>query len=294
MQEFIVEGLGAPMRLDRYLRTLSPNLTQGVIEKALRGGDIKVLGSKAESKTRVQDDDIITISDYIKISNKQEYQDATPSIVSLAEKILGEYLILDHPDFFAIDKPCGVSSQGGSNISLSIDHALQYLKSQGHDLRIVHRLDKETSGVMLIAKNRLAATKLGEGFLRHLIKKRYIATVSGPDIPLDGRIESYLAKIGDKVIEVDESFEGAKLSITDYKTISYGVRKVIEFAPQTGRMHQIRCHAAFSLKNPIVGDKKYGGMAHHRLKLHAKSILIPAEIFGREVLAESDGGLDNW
>lgn len=290
MQEFIVTNLQSPMRLDRYLRILSPSLTQGIIEQSLRKGAIKVVGAKASANTRISEGDIIKIANFIPMNLEVEEKAFTPQIIALADKILGKYLIEEQEDFLAISKPCGVSAQGGSNISLSIDHALQYLNAQGHDLRLVHRLDKETSGVMLIAKNRLTATKLGESFQQGMIKKKYLAVASGKDIERKGHIESYLMKAQDKVIAVkDDNLEG-KLAITDYKILSSGAGfvKLIEFTPHTGRMHQIRCHAAYSLKNPLLGDKKYGGEDSERLMLHAWHILIPSEVFGKEFLIEAE------
>ncbi len=286
MQKFIATGLQSPMRLDRYLRTLSPDLTQGLIEKALRKGDIRIDDTKVKSSTRIEDGKVISIAPYIKISNEPEDKEFAQSIVKLSKKLLDNYLLLDHKDFFAIFKPAGVSSQGGSNISLSIDHALQYLNTVGHDLRLVHRLDKETSGVMLIARNRLSATKLGEAFQNGLIKKQYLAKVSGKEIPDEGRIESYLSKVHDRIVEGGEE---AKLAITDYRVISRskGGIKLIEFKPETGRMHQIRCHAAFNLHNPIIGDDKYGGFDCDHLLLHAERIMIPQDIFGAEILIKA-------
>lgn len=290
MQEFPVTNLQSPMRLDRYLRILSPDLTQGIIEQSLRKGSIKVGGKKATASTRISEGDIIQVAKYIDITSETEEKHFTPPIIALAEKLFSKYLIKEEEDFLVINKPSGVSAQGGSNISLSIDHALQYLNSQGHDLRLVHRLDKETSGVMLIAKNRLAATKLGEGFQKGTIKKKYLAVVSGQDIESEGRIESYLMKVQDKVIAVDENNSEGKLATTDYKVLNSPKDwvKLIEFMPHTGRMHQIRCHSAYNLKNPLVGDKKYGGEDNERLMLHAWRITVPAEIFGTELEIEAE------
>lgn len=289
MQEFTVTNLQSPMRLDRYLRILSPELTQGVIEQSLRKGSIKVLGAKATASTRISEGDVINIANYIQITSEVEEKIFTPPVIALAEKLFGKYLIEEQEDFLVINKPAGVSAQGGSNISLSIDHALQYLNSQGHDLRLVHRLDKETSGVMLIAKNRLAATKLGEGFQKGVIKKKYLAVISGKDIEKEGRIESYLMKAQDKVITVDEDNPDGKLAITEYKVLNSHKDwvKLVEFTPYTGRMHQIRCHAAYNLKNPLLGDKKYGGEDNDGLMLHAWRITVPAEIFGTEFEMEA-------
>ncbi len=282
MQEFIVTNIASPMRLDRYLRIIDENLTQGVIEKALRSGFIKLAGTKVKSDKRVVSGDVITISDHIVINEKLNSSKLhfSANIISLSEKILGQYLLHENDDFIAINKPHGLATQGGSNISLSVDHALQYLNSKGGELRIVHRLDRDTSGLLLIAKNRLAATILGNAFHDRLITKKYIAVVKGNLKDKSGCITSYLTKAQEKMREVKEG-EG-KIAITEYKVLkNENDLYLVEFTPLTGRTHQIRCHAAFNLKAPIVGDAKYGTPNQRtQLLLHSHEIQIPKEVFG--------------
>lgn len=286
MQKFTVNNIFAPMRLDRYLRTIDPSLAQGIIEKALRNGDIKLAShAKLKASHRVQDGDIIFVSDRLSIATKIVNQSFSESTIVLADKILGEYLLYEHPEFFVINKPASLATQGGSKIALSIDHALKYLNTLNNDLRLVHRLDKETSGLLLIAKNRLAATKLAKGFKDRIIKKKYLALVSGKVDKQNGRIESSLLKIHDKMVQHDSG----KLAITDYKIMRIFAEKgidiaMIEFLPQTGRMHQLRYHAA-EIGAPIIGDKKYGSKIYSaNLMLHAASITIPKAIFDNEII----------
>ncbi|MES2214548.1 MAG: RluA family pseudouridine synthase [Pseudomonadota bacterium] len=290
MSEFIVSGVVSPMRLDRYLRIIDSTMTQGFIEKALRAGDIRIGSSKAKANDRVNDGDVILIKDRIHVAAASvEVKEFSAASIALASKLLKPYLLYDDKDFMAINKPAGLPTQGGSNISLSIDHALQYLNANGHDLRLVHRLDKETTGVLLIAKNRHAATLLGEGFKNHVMAKKYIAVLYGSIDSPSGVVESYLAKRHNMVYEVDASAEDGKLAITEYSVLKANDKvTLVEFTPKTGRMHQISCHAAYSLKAPILGDEKYGGKYAESLYLHAAEITIPKEILGREHVISAD------
>jgi 23S rRNA pseudouridine955/2504/2580 synthase len=290
MHQITVTDITTPMRLDRYLRTIDPGLSQGLIEKATRQGDIKLNNAKVKTSDRVSAGDIILTNDYFTINHgprKQEYFDA--AIVALADKITTIYKLYEDDNILVINKPSGLATQGGSNISLSIDHAIKYLNSKDYDLRLVHRLDRETSGVLVLAKSREAATIIGAALEQRVITKKYLAITHGSLKSEKGMISSYLSKIHDKIYEVSKNDKDAKLAQTEYQLLkSKNDIHLIEFTPHTGRMHQIRCHAAYSLKTPIVGDKKYGSMIDHsNLCLHAASILIPAQIFGKEIVARA-------
>jgi 23S rRNA pseudouridine955/2504/2580 synthase len=280
VKEIIVTKIENPMRFDRYLRVVDHSLTQGVIEKALRSGLIKLNGAKAKSNVRIKNGDIVTIKLFLKdVEPNYTTKHFSQNIIALADKILGSYLIEDNEYFLAINKPSGLASQGGSKIDISIDHALQYLNMQGHDLRIVHRLDLETSGIFVIAKSRNATTLLGNALQNRLCEKRYLSWVKGDVVNDSGSVISYLAKAQDRMKEVSEG-EG-KLAITDYKVLrrKHGFT-MLEFSPQTGRTHQLRCHAAMNLKCPIVGDMKYGIGTSGPLMLHAYEFFVPSVVFG--------------
>ncbi len=172
MHQITVTDITTPMRLDRYLRTIDPGLSQGLIEKATRQGDIKLNNAKVKTSDRVSAGDIILTNDYFTINQgprKQEYFDA--AIVALAHKIINIYKLYEDDNILVINKPSGLATQGGSNISLSIDHAIKYLNSKDYDLRLVHRLDRETSGVLVLAKSREAATIIGSALEQRIITK---------------------------------------------------------------------------------------------------------------------------
>lgn len=285
----IVKNLESPMRLDRYLRSINFSMTQGLIENYLRKGKIKVNNIKATANLRINNDDRINIfGDFLtqKPENVKEY---SPSIKSLSSKILEEYLIADTQHFMIINKPAGIATQGGTKISISIDDALSYINStQEASLKLVHRLDKDTSGILIIAKSRFAAEKLMQAFRAHKIQKTYFAILSKiPEIKKD-KIISYLIKEKDfEVTSYDQEVIGSKIAITEYEILKINNDKaLVKFTPLTGRMHQLRVHAK-KIRCPILGDQKYGGDQNKYLMLHAAQITIHKCIFNEEYFFQS-------
>lgn len=354
MKKIIINDTSEP-RLDRYLKRVFPFLTQGNIEKLLRKKDIVLNGKKARSADRLQNGDELSYfaralgsdSQNSSSNNHETGLRATHSlkkhyssnVISLANKILGEYLIFDCEHFIAIDKPCGLAAQGGSKISLSIADSLEYLNyiqkcqhSQSEDAeenigigsddqdgyKIVHRLDKNTSGLFIIAKGYNNAAKLAKGFKDRIIKKEYIAFICGRPKQNRGEISGFIGKKKsfkqdqsekfkndfERVEELPESDKDAKFAQTEYKVIktlpikeaaslypklkdvSAPVVSLIEYKPQTGRMHQLRIHSKL-LGCPIIGDVKYEGPTAARMMLHARKMTIPRDIFGTSYDIES-------
>lgn len=313
-----------PTRLDRTLRRLYPLLTQGQIEQALRKGYIKVNGQKVTAGVRVVKGDKISIAERLNLTpHSRSDRQFSASVISLAGKLLAEYLLYDHTSFMAINKPAGVATQGGSKVSLSIDDALQYLnQTEGRELRLVHRLDKDTSGILLIAKSYEASIKLTSAFKDKIIEKTYLAIVEGAPPQEQGEIASFISAKGEeedskfavtryRVVDInknstrhreeDES-PTRRSSLSDFQSLS-GLPRIaslarnngyvpasslslLEFTPLTGRMHQLRIHAK-ELGCPIVGDKKYGSGLGEKLLLHALRIRVSSEIFGKEATIEA-------
>ncbi|PCJ27158.1 MAG: pseudouridine synthase [Rickettsiales bacterium] len=285
----------SPIRLDRYLRREFSNLTQGVIEKALRSGAVKLNDSKPKSSTRIQKDDILTIAEGAfpdKLAgNAGDTKHFSQNVIALAEKLLSKYLLFSSDEFIAIDKPCNLATQGGSKISLSVDDALAYLNSQENSndgYKLAHRLDKETSGILLIAKGAENAARLGTAFQDKLIKKTYIGLLSSCPAELEGKIVNNIGKDRSGIFEVvKELASGGKLAETHYKVLKKkGSSVLVQFNPLTGRMHQLRFHSKH-IGCPIIGDKKYGGKESARMFLHAQKIVISPAVFGAEIIIES-------
>jgi 23S rRNA pseudouridine955/2504/2580 synthase len=292
MNEHIVNTV-LPVRLDRYLKRVIPALSQGVIEQHLRTKKIKVNGEKAVNSLRVSEGDKITIPQSLLINEATEFGDQiklefSPGAIKLAGKLKGEYLLFENEYFMVITKPAKLATQGGSKINLSVNDALEYLNYENKtELKLVHRLDKETSGILIIAKDYYAAARLAQGFQDKLVEKNYFAVVIGKMPKSSGEIACMLGKnregTYDKV-QVDP--ENGKLAVTKYKVIKK-LRDVslVEFTPVTGRTHQLRVHAQM-LGCPIVGDNKYGNHANTdfsgNMLLHAERLMLRAEIFGKE------------
>lgn len=281
------------VRLDRYIRRCYRNATQGIIEKFLRKGQIKLNSKKAKTSTRVQNGDIITVAAGVFskeiVSSQNSDINFSSNVISLGERLISELLLYSSEEFIAINKPSGLAVQGGSKISLSIDDALNYLNhSKNTQYKLVHRLDKETSGVLLIANGFENAAKLGNAFKEKLITKIYIAVLCGCPKHLEGKIENNIGKDRSGIFEIVKELSiGGKLAKTMYKVLqSRNNISLVEFYPLTGRMHQLRFHAKY-LGCTILGDTKYGGAKYKRLMLHARTIVIPASIFGKEIKIES-------
>lgn len=289
-KQFIVENI-SDIRLDRYLKKLYPTITQGIIEKSLRSRKIKLNEQKTTASIRINSGDIIFIDlmlhEQYQISRVQETH-FEPNIIALANKLLTEYLLFSSDDILIINKPHNLAVQGGSKINLSIDHAILYLNHiQNTDYKLVHRLDKATSGILLIAKNYEAARKITEGFSNKLIKKTYIAVLSSVPKNSSGIISNKIEKIATRDGEKMALSASGKLAETLYTTLrENGKYALVEFTPLTGRMHQLRLHSQL-LDCPIVGDVKYGGPKYQRMLLHALRITLPSEILGYEVKVEA-------
>ncbi|MGI4776067.1 MAG: RluA family pseudouridine synthase [Janthinobacterium lividum] len=288
------------VRLDRYLKRLFPTLTQGTIEQSLRLGKIRVNNIKCLSNFRVNQGDVITIVSKMltELTNSNAFNNEdrifSNAAITLAEKIVGEYLIYDDEHFMAINKPAKLATQGGSKISLSLNDGIDFLNSRDNlQLKLVHRLDRETSGILLIAKTYYGASKIASAFEQKIIEKKYLAVVEGSPIEKHGQISSILHKNKDGVFSSsrEEVQEEGKLAITLYRVLkNLGNRSLIEFAPHTGRMHQLRVHAK-SLGHPIVGDSKYNNFTSSKsnfMLLHSYNLKIPIEIFGKEIALEAE------
>jgi 23S rRNA pseudouridine955/2504/2580 synthase len=193
-----------------------------------------------------------------------------------------------------LNKPTGLATQGGSGISEHVDGMLEHLTlGKRQRPRLVHRLDRDTSGVLVVARTVPAAAALSESLRRRDAEKIYWALTKGVPHPSRGRIRSALGKEtvgrGEKMREMEPESEGAKSAVTDYAVVETAGREFawVAVKPVTGRTHQIRVHLA-SLGTPIVGDFKYGGTGargrgeiENRLHLHARAIEIAHPEGGR-------------
>ncbi len=285
VQTRIVDPAEADTRLDRWFRRHFPQLTQGALQKMLRTGQIRVDGKRAEANARLaggQEVRIPPLPEGMPPETRQKI------LVDERQQRLLEAMVIyrDH-EVLALDKPAGLAVQGGPGILKNLDAMLDALQFDADERpRLVHRLDKDTSGVLLLGRSQAAAAKLAALFRGREIKKTYWAVVVGQPDPPEGRIDLALAKQsgnrGERVTAVDDPRDGAR-AITDYITLDSVKRRAawLELSPLTGRTHQLRVHCSEALACPILGDGKYGGNAAHleglnpQLHLHARSLVLP-------------------
>ena len=270
-------------RLDRFLRRLVPGLAQGSIERMLRNGLIRVDGAKATANSRVDAGQSVRLPPELQLASTKPAP-PSPHIIAYADvRQKFDDMVLDEGrGWLAINKPSGLAVQGGTSIALHIDGMLQALAAQTNGrLRLVHRIDKDTSGVLLLAKTLQSARALTEAFQRHKIEKTYLAIVMG--MPAEtGKIRAPLKKLtgkaGEKMV-VDDTGQDAT---TLYRRIDHAGRKLSLMAlrPVSGRTHQLRVHMQH-INTPICGDGKYGGedahpgaMVARRLHLHAWQVKL--------------------
>ncbi|HEY1752180.1 MAG TPA: RluA family pseudouridine synthase [Caulobacteraceae bacterium] len=205
-------------------------------------------------------------------------------------------VIHEDDELLALDKPAGLSSQGGRIAAATLDDLLAaFARSNGKRPSLVHRLDRDTSGVILAAKTRPAAAFLGMALMGRRVKKTYLAVVApGAPSPRDGRIETPLRRVSQgREVHMQAcapDHADAETAVTGYRTLAAGDEAALaELRPHTGRMHQLRVHMA-GVGRPIAGDSRYGGAlalggaAVPRLMLHARAITFPHPAGGERTL----------
>jgi len=251
-------------RLDKFLKRKFSSLNQSFIEKNLRKKNILVNDNPVKSNYLVKAEDIIKIYNFTSESySNYKKINKTKDINKSIMKNFKKSILYEDENFMVIDKWSGIATQGGSNISLSID---TIIKNISKNYNLVHRLDKETSGLLLIAKNLKYTRIFGKLFKSKNIKKIYLALCDGKPKIKESYVDLLLfPKDKDKTIE----------SQTYYKLLSYCQKtSLIQFEPKTGKKHQLRI-VAKNLNCPIVGDKKYN-LNHsnklENLKLNASRI----------------------
>ena len=274
----------AGQRLDRWFRQHYPALGQGRLQRLLRTGHIRVDSKRVKAGHRVQAGEQVRVPPE---AGLRETTNAGPLRVSPAARREIKGLVLHVDDeIFVLDKPAGLAVQGGSAVTRHLDAMLDGLRGPGEERpRLVHRLDKDTSGLLLLARDARTARRLAKAFRDGSVVKTYWAVVVGVPELARGRIDLALAKRAGPGGERTRTVEAdGRRAITDYATIERAGRHAAWLAmrPLTGRTHQLRAHAA-AVGTPILGDGKYGGRAAFpgglevakRLHLHARRLAVP-------------------
>jgi 23S rRNA pseudouridine955/2504/2580 synthase len=293
VQTLTVAPDDADIRLDRWFKRHFPDLGHGRLEKLLRTGQIRVDGRRAEAGDRLAPGQLVRVPPLGEPTAAPPRPEAT--IRPRDAEMLRRAVLHRDPDVLVLDKPAGLAVQGGTGTERHLDALLDALRFEATERpRLVHRLDKDTSGVLVLARSAAAAARLAEAFRGKAVRKIYWAAVVGLPKQRRGRIDQALAKLpgraGERVVPDEDD---GKRAVTYYRMIAHAGAKLAWLAlqPVTGRTHQLRAHCA-AMDTPILGDGKYGGAAAHppgvpqarRLHLHARAISLPHPRGGRLVI----------
>jgi 23S rRNA pseudouridine955/2504/2580 synthase len=314
----------AGMRLDRWFGAHYPDVGFGHLQKLLRSGQVRVDGGRVKTNTRLEPGQSVRVPplggpagsrdeegrDHSGSAGEHdarhpEERGRSPSLEGRTggtsrsrdsqpggkdADFLRSLLLYEDDQVFVFNKPPGLAVQGGSGLTRHVDALLESLRdAKGQKPRLVHRLDRATSGVLVVARTRLAAQKLAESFRKRSTKKIYWALVKGVPKPHQGRISTWLAKEegpeGDRMRVARHGADEASHAVSVYSVTENAGGKFawLTMKPVTGRTHQLRAHAAH-IGHPIIGDDKYftaedewnfpGGL-QNKLHLHARRIVIP-------------------
>ena len=276
------------LRLDRWFARHFPQLTHGRLEKLLRTGQVRVEGARVKANHRVAEGQTVRVPPLPISSAEVQAEKPKPKISAKDRALVESFVLHRDADVIVLNKPHGLAVQGGTKTERHLDALLPALAREGEDRpRLVHRLDRDTSGVMVVAANARAAAALAKGFRAHDTRKIYWALTTGVPSPRRGKIDGALVKRaaadGRERVRLAEEGEDddAKTAVTMFDVLEHVTTMAwVALMPLTGRTHQLRAHMA-ALETPIVGDGKYGkepsrshGEIPNRLMLHARSLRI--------------------
>jgi 23S rRNA pseudouridine955/2504/2580 synthase len=270
------------IRLDRWFKRHFPTQSHGQLQKMLRTGQIRIGGRRVQASTRIQAGQDVRVP-------PQVIEPPRAQIAKLASRVsndLKKMILFEDDDVIALNKPARLAVQGGTGLKENLDDMLKNLAQPGHGKpKLVHRLDRDTSGVILVARNAFAATRLAESFRNRTTQKIYWAVTLGVPKPAQGRIEAPLAKKGELMTIAEDRDDNVKTAITVYHNMetAKGTAAFVALWPKTGRTHQLRVHLSW-IGTPILGDRLYGGLCEtafpsnalgQGLHLHARRLIIP-------------------
>ena len=281
VRQVIINAGQSNRRIDNFMIKELGKVPKSRIYQMLRRGEIRVNGGRIKQDYRLQTGDKVRIPPvHFSVSEKPE----PPGHKLL--NLVRDSLIFENEEIIILNKPAGLSVHGGSGQIYGIIEILRNLRPADTDLQLVHRLDRETSGCLMIAKNSFSLRWLHECLREGRIKKQYLALLKGHlhnrTVKVTAPIEKNIAKSGERIATISESGKHALTEFT--RTKQFDAATLADVKINTGRTHQIRVHAAF-IHHPLAGDTKYGDktfnqdMRQHglrRLFLHAKTLGIPA------------------
>lgn len=268
----------AGQRIDNFLLTRLKGVPKSAIYRIIRKGEVRVNKGRIKPEYKLAEGDQVRVPPV-----RTAAQDETPTFISHQLKNqLGQAILFEDEGLIVLDKPAGLAVHGGSGVSLGVIEALRALRPQQKFLELVHRLDRDTSGILLVAKKRSVLKRLHDDLREGRVNKTYLALVVGRWKGKQHKVEAPLRKFelasGERVVRVSQ--EG-KPSLTLFNQVRlFDEATLVEASPVTGRTHQIRVHAQFS-GHPIAGDDKYTSREQNtffvekglkRLFLHASRI----------------------
>ena len=304
----LIVGAGEDgVRLDKWFKRRWPHLNHIMIQKLARSGQIRVDGGRAKPDTRLAAGSQIRVPplpDAGEIGEKRE--GLSPRDIAYAKSLV----LYEDEEVLALNKPSGLAVQGGTKTTKHVDRLLSAWGEGVDRPRLVHRLDRDPSGGLLLGKTPNAAARLAGAFAKRRAQKIYWAIVVGNPKPPKGHIDQPLVKkgVGDRemVVPADPKEFGADPAETDYVTIARAAHRAAWLAlrPYTGRTHQLRAHM-LAIGHPILGDPKYGNEASAelseglKLQLHARRLIVPHPSAGQLILeaplsAEMRAGFDRF
>jgi len=303
VQQRVVTADEAELRLDRWFRRHFPGLTQGAIQKLCRTGQVRVDGKRAEAATRLEAGQAVRVPPLPEARALPTRAHPAPIDPDDAAMLVDAVIYRD-PAIILLNKPYGLPVQGGPGIARHLDGMLDALRFGADRPRLVHRLDRDTTGLLVLARTPGVAAKLAASFRGRDIEKTYWAVVAGRPGPAEGRIDLPLRRVdggrGERTEPAARDDPEGVRAITDYRTLDHAARKLawLELQPLTGRTHQLRVHCV-AIGAPILGDLKYhqpdqngafsASVAGLRpeLHLHARALRLPHPA-GGTLTAEAD------
>lgn len=263
-------------RLDNYLIRVLKGVPKSHIYRIIRGGEVRINKKRCQAGSRLHSGDSVRIPP-IRMTESRE-----PFVSNILAKKLKDAIIFEDNALLVINKPAGVAVHGGSGLSYGVIEALRKIRSDLSYLELIHRLDKDTSGCLLLAKKRSALRAIHALFEAKMVQKTYWALLTHPwegkrKITVSAALKKNVMQSGERMVFVQE--EG-KASETNFSLLENYVQSCwVEASPKTGRTHQIRVHSAH-IGHVIIGDGKYGSLAgdvddvdnDNRLYLHARAI----------------------
>jgi 23S rRNA pseudouridine955/2504/2580 synthase len=294
-------------RLDRWFKRRWPHLNHIQLQKLTRSGQIRVDGGRVKPDTRLSAGSQVRVPPLPDADRAQAQREG----VSPRDAAFARSLVLyEDEEVLALNKPAGLAVQGGTKTTKHIDRLLGAWGEGVDRPRLVHRLDRDTSGVLILGKTPAAAARLSGAFAKRRAHKTYWALVAGAPKPPEGVIELHLAKkgVGDRelVVPADPKDPAAAPAETEYVTVSRASQRVTWMAlrPHTGRTHQLRAHMK-AIGHPILGDPKYGDPKSAelseglKLQLHARRVSLPHPSGGMIIVeaplsAEMKAGFDRF